>query len=57
MKHIHGAAQWVKGLAAKPDDLTSSPGSHGVEDESQQVALSPPYAAHMCTLTYTHLHT
>lgn len=48
-------AQWVKGLAAAPDDLSSSLGIHMVDLENQLTKVSLNF--HMWVCTHIHTHT
>lgn len=51
-------AQWAKVLAAKHDDLSSSPRSHGVEGQNW-LKLSSEFHIYIvvhASSTYTHTH-
>ena len=59
MNRAEKMAQWVKALAAKLDDRSSTPGTHMVEGESSltKIVLWPLTSAMQYTHTHTHTHT
>ena len=47
----------AKGLVAKPDDLSSTPGTHSVEEKNPIPVSCPLTSAHAETHTYIHAFT
>lgn len=48
-------AQWVKALAAKPDNLSSIPGTLMVEGKTQLLKVFSDLQTHTGTCTHSHI--